>query len=319
MQYPTKWLPVAKSLASSRWLSWKTALSTDKTGTTRFYGVDAGPSAVCFDSKLLSQAGLPSTPATFAKWIGTSWDSYFAAGEQYTAKTGKPWFDSSTWILESKIRQIQYSFEDKNNKIIATTNPAVKAAYESSLQDYSKLSAKLAPFSTDWNSGYVNEAWATELCPSWMLGVIQAAAPKVTTWNVADTFPGGGTNAGGSFLAVSTQTPHPTEAKAFAAWLTAPAQQIVAFQAAGAFPSQVAALKSSVLLNSKSTYASGAPTGQIYAHQAETITGAPYAGPNYNTIFNDLQAATTRVETGQMSETASWNAFVTAVKSINTK
>ena len=55
-------------------------------------------------------------------------------------------------------------------------------------------------------------------------------------------FPGGGGNWGGSYLTVPEQSEHPEEAKAFAVWLTAPEQQIKAFEAKGTFPSQVDAL-----------------------------------------------------------------------------
>ncbi|WP_308467131.1 extracellular solute-binding protein [Rathayibacter soli] len=44
-QYPTKWLPVSKSL-TNRWVTWKSALATHKTGRLRFYGVDAAPTAI---------------------------------------------------------------------------------------------------------------------------------------------------------------------------------------------------------------------------------------------------------------------------------
>ena len=70
-------------------------------------------------------------------------------------------------------------------------------------------------------------------CPSWMLGVIEGNAAGVTGWDIADTFPGGGGNWGGSYLTVPTQSEHPAEAIELAAWLTAPEQQIKAFKSKG--------------------------------------------------------------------------------------
>ena len=77
------------------------------------------------------------------------------------------------------------------------------------------------------------------VCPSWMLGVIEGNAAGVKGWDIANTFPGGGGNWGGSFLTVPTQGKNQDAAKKLADWLTAPEQQIKAFKAKGTFPSQV--------------------------------------------------------------------------------
>ena len=47
-----------------------------------------------------------------------------------------------------------------------------------------------------------NGEFATMLCPGWMLGVIAGNAPDVTGWEVANVFPNGGGNWGGSYLTV---------------------------------------------------------------------------------------------------------------------
>lgn len=313
MQFPDKWLPVPDSL-KSRWLPWKAQQSTDKDGKVRFYGVDAGPSAICYNSKLIEDAGFPSDPKGFAAWVGNSWESYYAAGKQYTAKSGKAWFDTANAVLEAKLAQIPNAFEDNDNNVIATTNPQVQEAYRSSLADYQNLSAKLESFSPDWNTGVQKEAFATLICPSWEVGLIKAAAPNAKGWNVADTFPGGGANRGGSFLGVSTQSKNPSRAQKLADWLTAPEQGIAAFKAVGSFPSQVEALDSPALLESKSAYMSNAPVGQIYATRAKAIEAAPYRGPKYATILTYLRAAVTRVETGTMDIDKSWEQFVADVQ-----
>ena len=83
-----------------------------------------------------------------------------------------------------------------------------------------------------------------------MLGVVkeQAGPENAGKWAVTDAFPDGGGNWGGSYLAVPKQSKHPKEAAELAAWLTAPEQQIKAFQKTGNFPSQVEALTSPELL-----------------------------------------------------------------------
>lgn len=317
MQYPTKWLPVSDSL-KSRWLDWKIKPATDKDGKLRFYGVDAGPAAICYRSDLVAAAGFPSDPDGFAKAIGNTWDSYYAAGKQYAQKTGKAWFDSAESSLDGILAQTQNAFEKNNGKVIATTNPQVKDAYTKSLQDYQTISAKLSPYTPDWNTGVANGAFATAICPSWEIGLIQAGGPNVKGWNVADTFPGGGANRGGSYLGVSTQTKNPKEAQDLAAWLTAPDQEIAAFKAVGSFPSQVDALDSPTLQQATSAYMSNAPTGKIFASRAKAITAAPFKGPQYSKINAYLHDAVKRVEDGSMSESASWDKFVSDVNA-NTK
>jgi ABC-type glycerol-3-phosphate transport system substrate-binding protein len=82
---------------------------------------------------------------------------------------------------------------------------------------------------------FQNNGFATQLCPGWMLGVISGNAAGVTGWDIADTFPGGGGNWGGSYLTVPNQSKHQAEAKKLAAWLTAPEQQLKAFASKGTF------------------------------------------------------------------------------------
>ena len=95
--------------------------------------------------------------------------------------------------------------------------------------------------------------------PGWMLGVIEGNAAGVTGWDIADVFPGGGGNWGGSYLTVPAQSEHPEEAKELAAWLTAPEQQIKAFKTKGTFPSQVEALRARTSCSAPRTRSSTTP------------------------------------------------------------
>ena len=69
-----------------------------------------------------------------------------------------------------------------------------------------------------------------------MTGAIEERAGGVEGWDVANVFPGGGGNWGGSFLTVPESGPNTEAAKELAAWLTAPEQQTKAFESAGTFP-----------------------------------------------------------------------------------
>jgi cellobiose transport system substrate-binding protein len=165
-----------------------------------------------------------------------------------------------------------------------------------------KQSAKLVAFSPEWNNGFKQGAFATKTCPSWMLGVVkeQAGPENAGKWAVTDAFPGGGGNWGGSYLTVPTQSKHPREAAALAAWLTAPEQQLKAFQAKGTFPSQVKALESPELLNQTDAYFGGAKIGELFVAQAKKVAKPQYKGPNDGQIQENVTApALQAVEQGK--------------------
>jgi cellobiose transport system substrate-binding protein len=152
-------------------------------------------------------------------------------------------------------------------------------------------------------------------CPGWMLGVIEGNAKGIQGWDIANTFPGGGGNWGGSYLTVPSQGAHKEAARDLAAWLTAPTQQIVAFKAKGTFPSQVEALSSPDLLGVKNAFFNNAPTGQILAERAKAVTVVPFKGPQYFAVRQVLADAINRADvTKKQSAADSW---AQAVKEFN--
>jgi cellobiose transport system substrate-binding protein len=320
LQYPDKFVDMKSDAVKDRWLPWKTAMATAKDGTLIGYGTDIGPEGICYRSDLFAAAGLPTDRAEVAKLLGNTWDSYFAAGEKYKAAGGTgAWFDSAGATYQGMVNQIANAYEDKDNKVIATDNPEVKAMYTKVLAASvdKGLSAHLAQWSADWTASFQKGAFATMLCPGWMLGVIEGNAAGVKGWDIADTFPGGGGNWGGSFLTVPKQGKNQAAAKALAEWLTAPEQQIAAFKAKGTFPSQQAALTSTDLLSVKNAFFSNAPTGQILANRAKAVTVAPYKGPKYFAVNDAIQQAFTRVDVDKTDTAAkSWDTFVSAVKAL---
>ena len=98
------------------------------------------------------------------------------------------------------------------------------------------------------------------------------------------------------------------EAKALAAWLTAPEQQIKAFQAKGTFPSQVEALSSPDLLGVKNAFFNDAPTGQILTNRANAVSVTPFKGPNYFALTQLVTDALNRLDVEGTDDAAgSWN------------
>ncbi|WP_375386642.1 ABC transporter substrate-binding protein [uncultured Microbacterium sp.] len=316
MKYSDLLAPVPADL-KSRWLDWKTAAATDTAGNLIGYGTDIGPEGICYRSDLLAAAGLPSDRDSVAKLFEGDWSKYFEVGDKYTAATGKAFFDSAGGTYQGMINQVEAAYEDpKTGDITATTNPEVKDIYDQVLKASATQSAHLGQWSDDWMAGLSNGAFATMLCPGWMLGVISGNAKDVTTWDIANVFPNGGGNWGGSYLTVPANGANVAAAQELADWLTAPAQQITAFTNAGTFPSQNDALTDPTLLDSTNAYFNNAPVGQILSDRANAVTVAPFKGAFYFQINDAMQKALTRVEDGTQDATASWDQWVSEVGTI---
>ncbi|WP_345801107.1 ABC transporter substrate-binding protein [Microbacterium sp. AZCO] len=316
MKYSDLLAPVPDDL-KSRWLDWKTEAATDPDGNLIGYGTDIGPEAICYRSDLFEAAGLPTDPTDVANLIDGDWAKYFEVGAQYASATGKAFFDSAGGTYQGMINQVEAAYEDpESGDIIATKNPEVKDIYDQVTAASATQSAHLGQWSDDWFAGLSNGAFATMLCPGWMLGVISGNAQDVTTWNVANVFPNGGGNWGGSYLTVPANGAHVKEAQALADWLTSPETQVKAFENAGTFPSQVKALESDTLLSSTNEFFNNAPVGQIFTDRANAVTVAPFKGQYYFQINDAMQKALTRVETGEQDAKTSWDQWVSEVDAI---
>lgn len=306
MQYPDKFVDLTSPEVADRWLEWKTKPATDKDGRLLGYGTDAGPVAVCYRSDLFAKAGLPTDRAEVAKLLEGDWDNYFQVGKQFTEATNVPWFDSVGGVFEIMIAQLPNAFEQADGTPVPLKDNAdMKKVYDTLVAQV-PLSAKLTPWTEDWTAAFQKDGFGTMFCPSWMIGVVEGNAKGVAGWDVANVTPGGGANSGGSFLMVPTQSAHPEEAKALAAWLTAPEQQIKAFKNKGTFPSQTKGLEDPILLEHKSEFFNNAPVGEIFAERAKAVTVVPFAGPNYFAIRGLVGDALTRVETAVEDAGKSW-------------
>ncbi len=148
-----------------------------------------------------------------------------------------------------------------------------------------------------------------------MLGVVEGNDKGASGWDVANVFPGGGGNWGGSYLTVPAQGKNTAAARDLAAFLTAPEQQIAAFKSKGTFPSQVEALKSPDLLGVTNKFFNNAPTGQILADRANAITVNPSRGPRSFAVRQAASDATTRVDVTKKQHAAT--SWAQAVKEFN--
>jgi cellobiose transport system substrate-binding protein len=315
-QYSSKFVDLASADNTGRYSAWKTAGGTAG-GKLVGLGTDIGPEAICYRSDLFAKAGLPTAPADVAKLLTGDWSTYYAVGDKFTAaNTGAAWFDSAGATFQGLANQYKNFYEKNDGTVIAATNADVKKAFYSVLTASKTSSAHLPEWTTDWASGMANGAFATMLCPAWMLGVIAGDSPKVTGWNIASVFPNGGGNWGGSYLTVPSQGKHTAEAKAFADWLTAPAQQIAAFKTAGNFPSQVKAYTDPTLTGATDEFFNKAPIGKIFIERAKAVKVTPFKGVKYFAVMTAVQNGLTRVESGSQTTDASWTQVVSDIKAL---
>ena len=306
---------LSDSALDGRWLDFVVDRGTNADGQLIGYATDIGPEGICYRADLFEQAGLPTDRAEVAALMGT-WDDYFATGEQFVAKMpDTAWYDSSGGFAQAMLNQVENPFETDDDAI-ETDNPELKAVWDAVTGNVEALSSKNSQWGDDWTSSFQNDGFATMACPGWMLGVIEGNAEGVEGWDIADVFPGGGGNWGGSYLTVPAQGDHIDEAKEVAAWLTAPEQQVKAFDAKGTFPSQVEALSMPEITDAVNPFFNDAPIGEILANRAEAVTVQPHKGPKYSDILQAFQAAVLRVDDGSQSADESWEQFQADVEAL---
>lgn len=316
MQYADMLAPVPEDL-KDRWLDWKVEAATDSEGNLIGYGTDIGPLAICYRSDLFAAAGLPTDREEVAALIDGDWAQYFEVGDSYVAATGEPFFDSARGIWQGMVNQIPAAYEDpKTGEIIATTNEEVRTRYDQLLTASATQSAHLGQWTDDWYAAMGDGAFATMLCPGWMLGVIEGNAERVTTWDVANVFPEGGGNWGGSYLTVPANGANVEQAQKLADWLSAPEQQLRYFEAVGTFPSQVEIMDAPELLEATNPFFNDAPIGAIFSDRAQAISVSPYKGEFYFQVSSAMGDAIARVEDGTQDAQTSWDQWVAKVDAI---
>jgi cellobiose transport system substrate-binding protein len=316
-EYADLFHPVPTDEPNGPWVDIQTAPVTTDDGTLYAYPVGIGPAGICYRADLFEAAGFPSEPDEVAALLEGDWDHYFEVGQDYVdASGGQAWFDSASNVYSGIIGQVTYSYENADGEIVADTNPEVEGAFRQVLDASTTQSANIPQWTDDWYAAIASGGYATMNCPSWMLGLIEGLAPDVTTWRIADVYPGGGGNVGGSWLTVPKQGEHPEEAALLASWLTAPEQQVEVFGIAGTFPSRVNAYDLPELAEISNPYFGGQQTGQIFINRSEAITTFAKQGPNYAQIAAFMSDGLARVEAGTQSIDDAWAQIVQEVEEL---
>jgi cellobiose transport system substrate-binding protein len=226
-----------------------------------------------------------------------------------------------TWeAMRNQLIQAYYSNQDR---FLASENKELKSTWDQVVQGSADgLSARLPAWSEQWNKAFRSDAFATMACPGWLLGVIQSNAGSYGKgkWDVADVFPDGGGNWGGSYLTVPKQSPQQAEAARLAAWLTAPEQQVKVFKKVGSFPSTLDAYDDPQVKSQVNAYFNNAPVGQIFVNRARAVILKQHKGPREGEINQVFSAELAKVDEGKQSSLKGWNkALNDAEKAANTR
>lgn len=318
---PDKFIDLKDYIKNNDWLDWKTQGGTTDDGKIIGAGNDIGPTAVCYRSDLFAKAGLPTDRDEVAKLLGgdsASWDTYFKVGEDYTKKTGLPWYDAMGGIWGAMKTQIEYAYVKKDGSIIATGDQ-IKKPYDQ-LTATTDMSAHLSQWSDDWNAKFkADDGFATIMCPAWLVNNIKGnSGSDFKGWDIADVTPGGGSNQGGSWLVVPQTSKVEKEAAKLVAWLTAPKQQIATFKAASNYPSSPKAMKDAAVADKTDTFLNNAPTGKIFADRAQAVKVVPFTGAQYYDIDSKLGDALGRVDvTKEQTPEQAWKQYVEDVKALS--
>lgn len=313
-----------KTLGASKmqkdYLPWRWDQGVARNGAVIGIPTDVGGLAMCYRQDLLKDAGLPSTPEAVTAAAKTP-KGFLDLGKKYVAATGKPFIDSIGNLFDAVQRQgkngVMY-YDKKSDKVVATTNPTIKKAWDFAIAaNDAKISAKIGAWSGDWNAGMGNGAFATMLCPAWMLSIIQSNSKDIPqAWNIAG-MPGGGGNWGGTQLAIPKVAEHPAEAWKFIKWALSPAQQLSLFKQKLVLPTTPAVYKNADFLAWRDPNFNNAPIGKIFSTVVMSIKTPIYEGRYQRAIANALGSALSRVETGKQAPAASWAQAVKEIKKLS--
>jgi cellobiose transport system substrate-binding protein len=322
---PANWVdlkPLVGDL-SSQYLPWKYELGKGADGKLIGLPTDVGSLAVCYRRDLFQAAGLPADrDAVSALW--PTWDKFIQTGVAYRQKTGKGMLDSVTTAASAIIFQVGgESFYDKDlnlyksdgKTLVASTSPAVKTAWDTSVQMVqANITAKTATWSDEWSAGFKNGTFAATFCPSWMTGIVEgnSGPDNKGKWDVA-AVPGGSGNWGGSWLSVPTQSKYPAEAAKLAAFLTNAQSQVAAFKLKGPLPTNLSALANPDFQSYKNAYFNDAPTGKIFGGSVVNIKPL-VLGPKHGAVKEKaLEPALQGLEKGTLTADAAWKQFLNDV------
>jgi len=302
-----------KDLAGN-YLDWAVSGATSTNGSIIGVPTDVGGLGLAYRADLFQAAGLPTDPAEVAKMWST-WDGFIAMGEKYTAATGKPFVDNvETTVFFSTVNQVTEKYYSPDGKLVYDTNPQVKKAFDVAVKTYKAgISAKVAAWSSGWDPGKANGAFAVTVAPSWLLSGIKSAAPATAgAWRIT-ALPGVGGNWGGSVIAIPKRAAHPEAAWQYIKTMMSTDAQTEHFKSTGTLPAAKDSLKSEAVLSYTDKFFGDSQIGKVMSDSVLNFHSF-YNGPDTSAIGAGLLNSLASMQTGNVAPEDAWQTGVKNVK-----
>lgn len=238
---------------------------------------DVGPGTMLYRSDILSRAGV--APAE----LGTSWESYVAAGVRIKARTGAHLIANVSMIkdilLRTGLQPGEGLYFDTDSRVLVQS-PRFERAFEIASQARRlRLDARVTTWSNEWAEGFRRGTLATELGGAWLVGQLSNwVAPKTAgLWRAAQLPEGAQAGYGGSSYAI----PHRAEPRhKLLAWqfiqllVLDRGQQLQAFKTHDAFPSLLET-HDDPFFEQPVAFLGGQPARLLWRQAAQSIKATP--------------------------------------------
>ncbi|WP_416971216.1 extracellular solute-binding protein [Streptomyces sp. 4F14] len=221
----------------SQYLSWKWDQGVADDGTMVGFPIDCGPVAHYYQPAVFAKAGLPSEPADVSREIAT-WEQFFAAGEQLKKRIpGTYLLTDITSVFTMSMNQGTKQYVDKDRHFIGDEDH-VRTAWARAVEAKKRgIVSSIVSGTPDALSAQEDGKLPSNLNASWSTSDLKQGVPKTAgKWRVANC-PGGPSNIGGSFLAITKECRDPQKAFEIITWLLNADNQAQGFVDAGLFPS----------------------------------------------------------------------------------
>ncbi|WP_026930239.1 ABC transporter substrate-binding protein [Glycomyces tenuis] len=308
------WVDLAEYGYDSRaeeYPQWKWDLGHTPGGKLAGFGTDVGGMGMCYRTDLFAEAGLP-TERTEVAAAWADWEGFTTVAQTFVdSGVDAAFLDSPTQLQNMLLGQVAGQ-SDGQMYVDAEGNLTLDSeAVQTSVNTIIELNemgaiGTFVSWSEEWIAAQAEGGFATMPCPAWMLGIVEdnAGDAGAGNWDFAAA-PGVSGNWGGSWLLVPAQSPNPEEAAALAAWLTAPEQQVAAFES-GPFPSTLEGAQ--MVSDYTNPYFNDAPVGEIIAASVAEFPALEYT-ELHPSVKGAVEGALNGLVDGTYSSDDIWDAI----------
>ncbi|MBU9712883.1 extracellular solute-binding protein [Evansella tamaricis] len=274
---------------------------------------DIGPTVMFYRTDVFEEAGFDSSPEAVSDLVAT-WDDFEEVGRQIKDSTGKLMTDAGELVYNARRDQATQQYFNPDGDLIMDEHNQIRDAFDYVAGLFEQdLVGDIPLWTPEWFGGMGDGTYATMLAPAWMQGVIKDNEPEEGVWSIT-TMPEGAGNWGGSYLAIPSETEHAEEAYAFIQWLTAPEQQLKAFEGYGLFPSTPAVYDMPEFLEYEDDYFGGIATAQVFSEAAQAVETV-YKGRNFYPVDDEVKEALDNLSAGADPE-SEWEAALDRINRI---